>query len=333
MGTRWATHTAGNDTAAVVYFVPRDELKVEDADLSLVSLTTRVFSDDEVADPWFNMTVKTTTEIGGTIWLAPREASILACLEQYQFCVGGTCSKLDALHPLRQARYGLDLTPEQTAVADLLWKSLWAAQLQYVLFLVGNQLLVANEAVMGSYYYLRSLKLPVDQWVVEAQNMANTSLAVLQRRPVDYASPQTVLQDNPRQIVPPESDMARALCEKVIIRTARYTSFKVLGLLLLLLFTLLLAALNLALPRLASHPDWLRYGFFQLLRLALEGSGVGPWVGLANSCPALVGRSEEFSLREIGTSDGKDGLAPGDSERPLLSPHRRFISLGGPSKE
>lgn len=312
--TRWVTYMAGNESASAKYFVPREELSVENADLNLISLSTGLVFDDRVADPWFNITVQmeTTFPVVGTTWSAPPGASVLACLEQYEFCAADVCSQPNALYRLRQAGYGLELTSEQRAVADLVWKALWAAQLQYSLLLVGHQLLVANEAVMSSWY-MRSLTLPSNQWVLEVQNMANISLAALQRRPGDYASPQLILQADPRHIIPPESSAAQALCGEILIRTTSYTSFKVAGLLLLLLLTVVLAVVNTALPRLWSHPEWLRYGFFHLLRLALEGKGIGPWAGRANTCPALLDRSTEFSLQESSDSDGADDLSLGDS--------------------
>src|SRR4051812_12789875 len=168
-----------NDTTLASSFILREELRVDAADLTLVALSTPVTFDGEVPDPWFNITDQATSSAFGETWSAPLGHSVLACLEQSQFCAGNNCSKLDTLQQQREVAYGLALTPEQTAVADLVWKSLRAAQLQYSLILMSNDILTAKEAVMGSWY-MRSPKLRRDQRVMETKNLVNMSLAILQ---------------------------------------------------------------------------------------------------------------------------------------------------------
>ena len=252
--------------------------------------------DGEVADPWFNITVQINDSLG-TAWQAPVGISVLGCLEQYQFCLGDTCSKLDALYQHRTNGYGLKLTVEQRAVADLMWKSLWAAQLQYSLTLTGNQILLANEAVLA-YTNKRSTKLPTDQWVTEAQNFANISLAMLQRRTVEYASPPLIYRNMPNYLIPPDSDAARALCSLTLVRSEGYTSFKGLGLIILPMLALFLTLTNAALGTFARQQT--PYHYFELLRLALQSMGHRDWEGSEKTAPTIKDQEFRFSLQESG---------------------------------
>ena len=253
---------------------------------------------------------------GSGIWLAPLGFSILGCLERYQFCASGICSQPSPLYQLRaSSTYGLSsMTTNQKAVADLVWKSLWAAQLQYGLLFIANEILVANEQVMGNWY-MRSSKLPSDQWTIEAWNLANISLAALQRRPGDYASPAPVLRENSSRLIQPETAAARALCQQIKIRTTRYTSFRVLSLALLAAVAAFMALLNGVLPYFfskaaSSHgrgnheaSEWDEYNIFHLIRSACEARGIGPWDRRGKTVPTMRERNRKFSLRTGGWSD------------------------------
>jgi hypothetical protein len=303
----------GNDTPLVTTFTPREELKVENADLTLIALSPAAFFDEEIPDPWFNITVHQKGSSGNDAWYAPIGSSILGCLEQYQFCASGFCSRPSALYQLRaSSTYGLgSLTAGQKAVADLVWKSLWAAQLQYSLLFMGNEILVANELVMGTWY-MRSSKFPTNQWATEAWNLANISFAALQRRPGDYAAPAAVLREDPSRIVQPDTEAARALCQRILIRTTRYTSFRVLSLALLAGVALVMAALNFLLPysfskaswshgggkQKASEWDW--YNIFHLIGSVCEARGIGTWDRREKAVPTMREKGYEFSLHAPG---------------------------------
>ena len=300
----------GNDSLSVSSFRPRDELQVADADLTLVALSPLAVFDEEAPDPWFNVTTRQQSSSGFDAWVAPPGYSILGCLERYQFCASGFCSQPSALYQLRaSSTYGLDsITAGQKAVADLVWKSLWAAQLPYGLLFMGNEILVANEQVMGTWY-LRSSKIPSNQWTIEAWNLANISLAFLQRRPGDYASPAAVLRGDPSHIMQPETAAARALCQQIKIRTTRYTSFRVLDMALLAAAAALMTTLNGILPYFfskvaSSHgrgkqeaAEWDEYNIFHLIRSACEARGIGPWDRREKTVPTMRERDRKFSLR------------------------------------
>jgi hypothetical protein len=208
------------------------------------------------------------------------------------------------------------LTAGQKAVADLVWKSLWAGKLQYALLLTGNEILVANELVMGSGYR-RSSKISTDQWALEAWNFANLSLATLQRRPGDYAAPAAVLLENPDYIVRPETDTAQALCQQIKIRTTRYTSFNVLSLVLLAIASALVTTLNCILPSYFSKlsrrgqekkesSKWDRYNLYHLIRSGCEARGIGIWDNRDKTIPAIREKSLRLSLQDRGWAAAAD---------------------------
>ena len=312
----------GNDTPLVSTFRPRDDLQVADADLTLIALSPMAFFDEEVPDPWFNITKRQRASSGAEIWLAPLGYTMLGCLEQYQFCASGFCSPPSALYQLHASpTYGLhSITAGQKAVADLVWKSLWAAQLQYALLFMGNEILVANEKVMGNWY-MRSSKIPSNQWTIEAWNLANISFAVLQRRPGDYASPAPVLRGDPSRLIQPDTAAGRALCQQIKIRTTRYSSFRVLSLAVLAAVAVIMTTLNGILPYLFSKAscwggerqraaEWEWYKFFHLIRSACEARGIGPWDRREKTVPTLRDRHFKFSLHAGGWG-AADGARPG----------------------
>ncbi|KAK4163115.1 hypothetical protein QBC43DRAFT_355491 [Cladorrhinum sp. PSN259] len=300
----WQTYMPGNDSKDATDFVPRDELRVGDADLTLIALSPTAFFYQQVPDPWFNVTVQTQSDKLGQQWKSPLGYSFLACLEQYQFCASGSCSQPGALYQLQSSpTYGLrGLTGGQKAVADLMWKSLWAAEIQYAMVFMGNRLLVANELVMGNWYK-RSSDMPSNQWVTEAWNLANISLAALQRRPSDYAWPAPILQSNPSHLVQPETDAGRALCGNIKIRATGYTSFRIFSLAFLPAASALLAALNRLLPYYFSTsssaeetPDWERYNIYHLVRSLCEARGLGPWDRREKTVPTMLDRDYKIAL-------------------------------------
>ncbi|KAK4101285.1 hypothetical protein N658DRAFT_70714 [Parathielavia hyrcaniae] len=317
----WVSSMLGNDSIVASTFQPRDELKVDHADLTLLGLSSQAYFDEEIRDPWFNMTLRASLS-GSDAWYAPLGYSVLGCLESYQFCSAGFCSQPGALYQLRASpMYGLgSLNPRQKAVADLLWKSLWAAQLQYAMLFMAKELLVANEMVMGTYH-MRSSALPSDHWIVEAWNLANISLAVLQRRPGDYASPPAVLREDPSRIVSPDTVESRALCQQIKVRTTRYGSFQVFNLALLVGVAVIMAALSNLLPYFFSKAsncgggkrelaEWDYYGIFHVIRSVCEARGIGTWDRRESTVPVMREKDYEFPLQ------ARDWNAPVDVSPP-----------------
>jgi len=289
-------------------FIPRDELKVADADLTLIALSSKAFFDEPISDPWFNISVPETTSSDEEIWRGPPGWSLLGCLEQYQLCASERCSKPSAVYQLQGLpNYGIGtLSPAQKAVADLVWKSLWAGQIRYALELVAGRILIANEMVMGATSMLSS-KIPTNQWALEAWNLANVSLAMLQRRPSDYASPAPRLQEHPISIAQPDTEEARGLCGRIRIRTARYSSFRLVGLVLLVLATALAAVLNHIVPRIFSGRlrddgggvgirDWSRYNFYHLIMAVCEGRDIEPWGRRDETVPMMADGGRRFAM-------------------------------------
>ncbi|KAK0617621.1 hypothetical protein B0T14DRAFT_273593 [Immersiella caudata] len=299
----WAGSMPENQTQSE--FIPRDELKVPNADLLLIALSSRAYFGEPVSDPWFDISTSQTDQASGDkIYVGPPGWRFLACLEQYQLCTASHCSNTSAMYQLQSVpNYGLgDLPPSQKAVADLVWKSLWAGQTRYALEMMAPQVLVANEKVMGSWF-MRSAKIPSDQWITEVWNLANISLAALQRRPSDYASPAPLLQEHPERIARPDSEESRDLCGRIRIHTAEYTSFRILGLVFLILGAAFAALVNQVLPSIfkgrvggAAIPDWLKYDFYHLAMAVCEAREIQPWRRRDEKVPVMVDGELRFAI-------------------------------------
>jgi len=307
MMSSWSVSTPGNDSQSE--FIPRDELKVADTDFTLIALSSMAFFDEPVLDPWFNITqVQQGQSDDDKSWKAPLGWSLLGCLEQYQLCASERCSKPSAVYQLKGLpNYGLDgLTPGQEAVADLVWKSLWAGQIRYALEMMAGRVLITNENVMGSWP-TRSSKIRTNQWALEAWNLANISLAVLQRRPSDYASPAARLQENPSRIMKPDTEAAQFICGHIRIRAEGYTSFRILGLVLLVVAAAFAAMINHFLPMIfkgrlvrgranVAIPDWSRYNFYHLIMAVCQGRGIEPWARQSENVPMMVDGEAKFPI-------------------------------------
>jgi len=156
---------------------------------------------------------------------------------------------------------------------------------------LNDQVLLANNYLWG-YFKGLSAPLPENQWQTEVINMHNTSMALLQRRIVDFASPPN-MEVRPNvssssNIVSPNTTASQELCSQIKIRTSAYMSFSVLGLFLLIALAILVVAINLSLTGLVDSArrrlganmykswEWVETSPMQLQRMACEGRGTGP---------------------------------------------------------
>src|ERR1700753_2876266 len=88
-------------------FMPIPDLQLPNADISVLSITSRLSYSSQVLDPWFRATlsndstlidcntgfVAVVTRDYSESWYYPdRLVSFLGCTEQYQFCNNTSCS-------------------------------------------------------------------------------------------------------------------------------------------------------------------------------------------------------------------------------------------------
>jgi len=301
-------------------YTPIPALNTTDSDVTLIGISSNVKYIGNTTDPWFKAINQSlmldpwskalNRSILDLVWTASRDLSVLGCTEQYQFCSPlKRCTPLTGLYATPPAATSLGLSAHQLATFQLLWKAARSTVLQSEIALLGSDVLLAKDALCGDTGW--SSRLPDRQWELEAFNMHNISLAIMQRAVVEYTSP-TDIEIRPglrslQHIVRPTDPEALRLCGMVKIRSADHTSFRVLGLVLILVLGSGFIVLDFVLARavgwaqtktgwrLYKRAEWVDQSTLQLQRQALEGRGIGPWTGKDDDVPVLAGYRRTFS--------------------------------------
>jgi hypothetical protein len=315
------------DKAAL--FVPIDELKTDDSDLSLIYLTNRVQFRHPMSDPFLradNCTdVKNDILDEVRLCSATSTLSFMGCEERYQICTADNklCTPFTGVYAIQEPLKDLD--PTQNAIYKVLWRMLWTSQLNLQIGLVGRDNLVANQYLWdNNFRFGISSDLPPDHWHHEVANWMNTSLAVLQRSATTFVRPAEFIagsgNSSLQYIEEPYEKEMQMLCHKVKMRSAEFTSFSVLGLFLTLSIGILIMLANGAIPVLVAswqrrtgqggykRLEWIESKAFQLQRMAAEGRGIGPWEGKDADVPVLVDRGYRFNLTSHSLKGGDGGL-------------------------
>ena len=155
--------------------------------------------------------------------------------------------------------------------------------------------LLAEQTAMSPW----QMPLPVNQWILELQDMHNTVLSMLQRCIVDYArGPGSKAQ---KFIAEPKPGAARQLCGMIRARAdGRFSNISTYGLALTLAFGTLVIVVNLAIvdtiswvqrwrgTRSKRHQAWLGDNLHQLQRQVFEARGQGVWKGEEVAVPVTV---------------------------------------------
>lgn len=313
---RWASAYLHNQNASS--YTPIPALNTTDSDVTLIGISSNVKYIGNITDLWFKALNRSL--ILDLVWTASRDLSVLGCTEQYQFCSPlKRCTPLTGLYATPPAATSLGLSAHQLVMFQMLWWAAWTTALQFEMTLLGSDVLLAKNALWGDTGW--SSRLPDRQWELEAFNMHNISLALIQRAVVEYASP-TDIEIRPglrslQQIVRPTDPEALRVCGIVKIRSVDHTSFSVLGLVLILVLGSGFIVLDFFLARavgwtqtktgwrLYKRAEWVDQSTLQLQRQALEGRGIGPWTGTDDDVPVLAGYRQTFS----STTDGGEGRA------------------------
>lgn len=301
------------------------ELRAQEAaDQTLIFLQNLVEYTERVTDPWFRASSKNdtrgyfsspTTQPGA--WLPDAVVSVLSCVEQYQFCANGHCTDPSGLFDQENPPARLALSPAQKAAYRVIWKSAWAGTLYLVVYFLNERILLARR-LLHPITYLSAPVAP-DQWLREAHNLHNLSLAVLQRRVAEYARPPDVtvphgagVSSTRDFVVTPPTQEERDLCGAIKTRNSSYRSFSLANLVVVVVGGFVLAAVNLALPRVVfKFRAWVRgeedkthawrdTHIFQLHRALLESRSVGPWLPTDGDVPVL----EDGALRFAHLGEG-----------------------------
>ncbi|KAK1834113.1 hypothetical protein QBC39DRAFT_31541 [Podospora conica] len=229
--------------------------------------------------------------------------NVLACEQQVQFCnpTTGRCTNLTHAAQAYNESTRLGLSPTQFTSVE---RSAVLLGLTDVGILgvgtLGASGLLARESVFSDTL---SLHLPEDQWKREAALWFETKLALLQAHTlrfldrIDLSSPiyQNMLIYQPMDSLPKGSEERAAVdanCRNLRITTSgRYQNFQLWGVMLVIILSVLIIGVSMVLEPCArlvrshwvTHEGQIRQlardmdGQYWLVRIALEGAGVGPW--------------------------------------------------------
>ncbi|KAF2659580.1 hypothetical protein K491DRAFT_566802, partial [Lophiostoma macrostomum CBS 122681] len=292
-------------------FDPIPDFRVENADVTLVAILNKALYAGETQDPLFNATTKVEARSKIDFYKSNSDLNVLGCTEQYQFCNlgNGACTDLTGLYGINQSvagRNDLSLSPTQKAVFALVWKAAWASSIQWSLEILADTMLLAQDSANGIY----STALNDDQWELEAQNMHNIALAVLQRRVFEYASPENIeiqpgLMSHQR-INAPTDPLMQDLCGRQKVRASDHVSINVLGMAIILVVGGICILLDwffieqifwwrsVTHAKQTKKADWMATSTLQLQRQALEARGIGPWSVRDHEFPVLAQRGQMF---------------------------------------
>ena len=286
--------------------MPISALNRTDGDISIFFLAPNALVyGSPVTDPFFAATIPVDVQIEGvndTSYLPDRVVSVMACLDQHQFCnpSNSKCTPLtgtSALSPTQGQYNNLDLNSAQHTTALLLAGAIQRLTTFSIVSSRGANALLASETVHDN---TEQIGLPNTQWMTEVSNWFGVSMAKLQQLVVQYATGPAYLPEG-YTIVGPGTKEEEDICNNQIIRsTVGFTSFSVLGVAIILIVGTLLIVTSLLIEKVMTCMRrmiaWNQYkslhwdldGTLQLQRLAYEEAGQGRWSGGVGSVPILL---------------------------------------------
>ncbi|KAK5660205.1 hypothetical protein OQA88_13678 [Cercophora sp. LCS_1] len=280
---------------------PENLTRKEDCDVTIcyVSQNSIRYS-GPIYDPLF---LANGTNFSDPFYYGNNHLNFLACEQQVQFCnpVTDKCTKLThAAEAFNESYAHLELNLNQFTAIKRSALLLGLADVGTMgLATLGASALIARESVFADTY---SLHLEPDHWKKEVQLWFETKLALLQAHimrfldRIDKTSPvyeRTLLyQAYDNMPSGPEKDAVYTNCHNMRIKTTgQYQNFRFWAVMLVILFCAGVILLSVSLGRVVSivRGHWItREGqmrelardldsHYWLLRMALEGVGVGPW--------------------------------------------------------
>ncbi|KAF8865654.1 hypothetical protein BDZ45DRAFT_796456 [Acephala macrosclerotiorum] len=252
------------------------------------------------------------------LFLPDNVFNVLACTEQHQFCnpslPGNESQQCTPLQSIDQFTYGygfvrpgtqepepLYSNPLQHSLMRIIRSAAYSSSWSYILGSLEPSLLADSLASDKL-----SLPLPSNQWILEAENWFEVSMANMQSFMVNTATgpPGSDAQYTSGQA---NSDSGlKQYCESQIIQREDFTSFSVLTIVLIfalggavicvsLFLETLVGYLQLRFKRGPYHQvRWQLDSTLQLQRMAFEEVGLGRWRGGADDVP-VTEMGEEFA--------------------------------------
>lgn len=223
-------------------------------------------------------------------------ARTLGCVSKYQFCnpnlpKASSCTPLAGIYAVSDPFLALWETEEDQIYINWTYSGIlnMAAGVSDIPGNLGTTSLLAVNTLFEGI----QLGLARNQWELEVENWFATSMADLQRTVVEQATGPAD-PSFARFFQPPNSTEEKSACANQKIRSDSFTSFNILGLILIFTIGGLIMITSYALPFIFER--WLRKNSYEVLewktndslqlqRLAHEAIGSGTWQGGANACP------------------------------------------------
>ncbi|KAK0648466.1 hypothetical protein B0T16DRAFT_115929 [Cercophora newfieldiana] len=254
-----------------------------------------------VYDPLFLAT--TPSNSSPPIYYPTHPFNLLACTQQVQFCnpVTGSCTNLTHTAQAYNESHSpsLGLSPSQKTAIE---RSALLLGLTDIGILgpatLGSAGILARDSVFGDTF---SLDLPPDQWTRECKLWFETKLALLQAHilrfldRIDKTSPiytNTLIYRPVDGMGKEEREVVEGVCKNMrVVTTGQYQNFQVWGVVFVIVVCAVVIGVSVCLGtvmrmirgwRVTSEGEMRqrareRDGIYWLLRLAMEGEGVGPW--------------------------------------------------------
>ncbi|KAF2142260.1 uncharacterized protein K452DRAFT_200233, partial [Aplosporella prunicola CBS 121167] len=309
-----------------VEFVPIKELQRNDADVSLhfFSSNNVLFadkSDDAIYSAHTPCAEMRKGNDSTVMYCRDQPVTVLACAHQHQICDATKspdegCQPLlgfdqtvewqDTHSPFSQSSEKTQntLTPSMWKAQDRLTSSMWfGSSIVDVLKDIGISALTARKSLSGGHQGL----LPNTQWQKEVENLHLTSLAALQRQVIESANGPPSFES---VIARPKDSYEKKICKNQKVTNYDYSSFSVLGLVILLSVGTLVIVVSYCIESIAetvqkrknwdtySRLEWIANDTLQLQRLAHEELGLGTWSVTDGSNP-ITKKGERLAILDI----------------------------------
>ncbi|KAH8745164.1 hypothetical protein F5882DRAFT_495263 [Hyaloscypha sp. PMI_1271] len=260
-------------------------------------------------DLWYSATAQEDF-----FWRTDHPVSVLVCTEQYSYCNMSYCTDNSGFYELMSipGHSGLvTMNNAQWITLELVWKAAQASNLYFLASFLGSEILLAQDLLMSSQLFVAP-GLPSDQWKQEIKNMHATSMAILQRRVVEFASPPNwALGPGQRTtdfLVKPNTTFAQALCQNIKIRAPGVASFSVIGIISVLGTGVLLTMLNFFFTDIVfwfyrrktgvllgfREREWRGAELLQIQRRMFEEQGITSWEGCNDDVPVTQESGQKF---------------------------------------
>jgi hypothetical protein len=241
-------------------WIPAPQFNRTDADVSLYFLAfNTIHFSSSVDDPWFSAhlkfqeTVNSDSETLNVTWYnADFLVTALGCADQHQYCNPntGNCTPLSGWVIVDNAQQNLGFNDYQSQTYDLIANPAQDYPPYASVAYQGSSALIVLETVFQGIQG----PLPNNQWTIEVSSWFATSLASLQRYPVDIASGPSDIDTSAGGLITLADDaIEESLCNNQKVHTTgEYQNFSMLGLCIILVVGTVIISLSLAIERVTS---------------------------------------------------------------------------------